>query len=221
MVYMDLDNSKPSINMLLSGSVIFIAQGFMVISSKFTGDYSPLWGRKPIALIGFFSLPLRCLFLIILLWIEESLNSSQGNNTSNPLLKGLILSTQLIDAMGMGIVDTVYILVASDISAQSGRFSLLIGITSAAGCLGGTISSYIGQSMAHDVGLISAIALIGIVSLVPAFLYLTCMPETLPDYAKYGAKKGQYFGWLKRGHQSTPPDPNMNNVEPARSFELV
>lgn len=194
---MELENDKPEVRFLLSGSVVFIAQGFMTLSSKFTGDYSPIWGRKPLALIGLFCLPVRCALLAVLFYFKGL------SNDNNPYLEGLILSTQLVDAVGMGIIDTIYILVASDISAKSGRFSLVIGCTSAAASLGGTLSIYIGNSMANDVGLMSAFTLIGGLSLVPAFLYMSCIPETLQDYEKYG-KRRRVFGWLKKTNDNSP-----------------
>jgi len=215
MYSLDVGSNRTRTRFLLSGSVVVIAQGFMVLSSKFAGDYTPLWGRKQLMVVGLFSLPLRCALLVLLLYIKESI----GSNSS--VLEALILSTQLIDAIGMGIVDTIYILVASDVSAKSGRFSLVIGCTTAAASLGGTLSSYIGQSMAHDVGMMSAFGLIGLISLVPAFLYLTCMPETLPDYAKYSQKR-KYFGWLKKvDHTNNNSSRQRPGVGTQPTLELV
>lgn len=206
-----LENDKLEVRFLLSGSVVFIAQGFMTLSSKFTGDYSPIWGRKPLALIGLFCLPLRCALLAVLFYFKQFYNH-------NPYLEGLVLSTQLIDAVGMGIIDTIYILVASDITAKTGRFSLVIGVTSAAASLGGVLSIYIGNSMANDVGLMSTFILIGTLSLVPAFLYMSCIPETLQDYEKYG-KRRRVFGWLKKSNIELP----KKAASPVKtmSFEIV
>jgi len=165
---------------LLSGLCIFIAQLFMMFFAKICGDHSPVWGRKNLFLLGLFSLPLRCLLLVTFLEIKKSLQTSAGEN----LLKALILSTQLLDAVGAGIFGTLYILVTNDISEGTGRFSLMLGITTSAMCLGGTVSGYVGQALAQDYGYNSALRILGIVALLPAFLYFFFMPETLPEYAR-------------------------------------
>jgi len=72
-----------------------------------------------------------------------------------------------------------YILVTSDISAGTGRFSLTLGMTSAAMSIGGTVSGYLGQALAQDRGYQQAFLILGFMSCVPAFVYLIVMPETL------------------------------------------
>jgi hypothetical protein len=171
--------------MLLSGLCIFIAQGFMAFFAKLCGDYSPIWGRKTLMLVGLISLPIRCLMLTGLVTIEDSVETERGNQ----ILKTLILSTQLLDSIGAGIVGTLQILVTADISGGTGRFSLLLGVTTAAMCLGATISGYLGQALAQDYGYHYAFAALGVISLMPFFLYAFYMPETLPEDARSQPKK--------------------------------
>mmetsp|Transcript_23876 Transcript_23876/g.34926 ORF Transcript_23876/g.34926 Transcript_23876/m.34926 type:complete len:509 (-) Transcript_23876:230-1756(-) len=171
-----------SSGILLSGMCIILAQLFMVVSAKVCGDYSALYGRKILFLIGLFSVSVRCLIIVGLLALE--------GDDSGGFLQVLILSTQILDGVGAGVFGTMYILVTSDISGGTGRFSLTLGITTAAASIGGTISGYLGEMLAEDFGYSAAFTILGIMSLVPACLYLFFMPETLPAYASAGDPSG-------------------------------
>ena len=166
------DNQR--VGFLLSGMCIIVAQIFMVGSAKICGDYSGRWGRKTLFLIGMFSVPLRCLILYGLIGIKNNFEEDV------PLaLEIIILSTQILDGVGAGVFGTMYILVTSDIAAGTGRFSLTLGITSAAMSIGGTVSGYLGQALAQDLGYQTAFMMLCILSLVPALTYTVLMPETL------------------------------------------
>ena len=172
-----IGGDKPRVGFLLSGMCIIVAQIFMVGSAKVCGDYSGRWGRKKLFLIGMFSVPLRCLILYGLTGIK---NSIEAGGRGVPLaLEIVILSTQILDGVGAGVFGTMYILVTSDIAAGTGRFSLTLGITSAAMSIGGTVSGYLGQALAEDLGYQTAFMLLCILSLVPALAYTILMPETL------------------------------------------
>ena len=167
-------------HLLMSGLCIMIAQTFMMFFAKISGDYSPIWGRKGLFLVALFSLPVRCGILVVLLTLKPNIITPTGIK----ILNGFMLSTQVLDAVGAGISGTLYIIVTNDISGGTGRFSLMMGVTSGAMCLGCTISGYIGQALAEDYGYRAAILILGLISLLPAFLYLFFMPETLPKYVK-------------------------------------
>jgi MFS family permease len=157
---------------LLSGLCIIVAQVFMVLSAKICGDFSGKYGRKNLFLIGLFSVPIRCLILTLLLGIV-------GDEEASSFMHILILSTQILDGVGAGVFGTMYILVTSDISKGSGRFSLTLGLTTAAMSIGGTVSGYLGQALAQDIGYRQAFIILGTMALVPAVSYLLFMPETL------------------------------------------
>ena len=175
----------PQSGVLLSGLCIVIGQGFMTIFAKICGDYSHVWGRKRLFLLGLFSLPVRCVLLSLMASAEENILSTAGQD----VLKILFLLTQLLDSVGAGIFGTLYILVTNDISGGTGRFSLMMGVTTGAMCLGGTVSGWVGQALAQDFGYEVAFSALGLLSFIPAFMYLFLMPETLPDYAKPKPKK--------------------------------
>ena len=158
---------------LMSGLCIIVAQIFMVGSAKVCGDYSGLYGRKTLFLVGLFSVPIRCLILVFLTAIKN------GMDETPMLLQVVILSTQILDGVGAGIFGTMYILVTSDVSAGTGRFSLTLGVTTAAMSIGGTVSGYLGQALAQDLGYERAFVILGFMALVPALSYMFFMPETL------------------------------------------
>ena len=81
----------------------------------------------------------------------------------------------------------MYILVTSDISGGTGRFSMTLGMTTAAMSIGGTVSGYLGQAIAQDMGYRTAFIVLGFMSAVPALLYLFFMPETLPAHVREDA----------------------------------
>jgi MFS family permease len=150
----------------------------MVMSAKICGKYSAIHGRKALFLIGLFTVPIRCLLLfgMLILW-EDSIQSSL-------LIQIVILSTQILDGIGAGTFGTMYILVTSDISGGTGRFSLILGMTTAAMSIGGTVSGYLGEALAEDLGYKPTFFILAVMSAVPALIYLVFMPETLPDMAK-------------------------------------
>jgi Major Facilitator Superfamily len=180
LVMQSLALRDPQAGILLSGLCIVLAQACMSYFAKLCGDYSPIWGRKNLFLIGLASLTLRCFLLAGLVSAEIVM---EDEDTAN-LLKVLILSTQLLDAVGAGIIGCLQILVTNDIAGGTGRFSLILGVTTGSMCLGGTVSGYFGQAMAQDYGYPFAFTALGIMSLVPLVMYAFFMPETLPDYAR-------------------------------------
>uniref|UniRef100_A0A6U2HCZ6 Major facilitator superfamily (MFS) profile domain-containing protein n=1 Tax=Pseudictyota dubia TaxID=2749911 RepID=A0A6U2HCZ6_9STRA len=163
---------------VMSCLCIIISQGVMIGSAHICGKYSGKYGRKPLFLIGFFSTPIRCLILTYLVHMRDQVAEA-------PLyLQLLILSTQVFDGVGAGVFGTMYILVTSDISAGTGRFSLILGITTAAASIGATVSGYVGEALAQDLGYTEAFFILSFTALAPALLYLVGMPETLPSLAK-------------------------------------
>lgn len=161
------------IGILMSGLCIIVAQIFMVVSAKICGDYSGIWGRKTLFLVGLFSVPVRCLILYILTGIKNA------QEETSVFLQVIILSTQILDGVGAGVFGTMYILVTSDISAGTGRFSLTLGLTTAAMSIGGTASGYFGQALAQDHGYQNAFMILGFMACIPGVGYLIFMPETL------------------------------------------
>jgi MFS family permease len=194
LVMQSLALQDPQGGILLSGLCILVAQSFMAFFAKLCGDYSPKWGRKGLSLVGLASLTVRCFLLTLLLTTQENVESLLSENVT----KALILSTQLLDSVGAGIFGTLHILITNDISGGTGRFSLMLGVTTGAMCLGGTVSGYIGQAIAQDYGYPFAFTCLGMMSLIPFFMFVFWMPETLPDYVKPKRRRRRLITMLKK-----------------------
>jgi MFS family permease len=196
---------------LLSGLCIIVAQIFMVLSAKVCGTYSGKHGRKPLFLIGLLSVPVRCLLLTLLLRIRGE------DNKDSVLMNCFILSTQVLDGVGAGVFGTMYILVTSDISGGTGRFSMTLGLTTAAMSIGGTVSGYLGEALAQDLGYEQAYFILMFLSMIPAAVYLFFMPETLPALVKAKAAGFGHMESLAEGdeedhHDTEPKDTSYNQL---------
>ncbi|KAL7579539.1 hypothetical protein ACA910_007914 [Epithemia clementina (nom. ined.)] len=183
LVMQSLSVGDARFSMLLSSLCIVIAQGCMAYFAKFCGDYSPYWGRKKLMLAGLISLSIRCFLLTGLVSVQNTILRVSDNDIVPWWLKSLILSTQFLDSLGAGIVGTLQVLVTADISGGTGRFSLMMGVTSAAMCLGATVSGYLGPYLAFEYGYPFAFSTLGVLSLIPFLSYLLIMPETMPQQA--------------------------------------
>lgn len=190
---------------LYSGLCIIVAQFCMVISAKVCGTYSGMYGRKGIFMIGLFSVPLRCLILTGLLQLKENIGGSFGLNL-------VILSTQILDGVGAGVFGTMYILVTSDIAGGTGRFSMALGSTTAAASIGGTVSGYLGEALAQDLGYQEAYSILMLLSLVPAFLYFFAMPETLPELANGDKEHDTNTGAIEDGNEGQVATSSYNQM---------
>jgi len=165
---------------LLSGFCVIVAQAGMVVTANFCGKYAGIIGRKPLFLMGLLALTVRCFILSMLLTFSG--DTGVGDNNAGGaigLYDCLILSTQILDGVGAGVFGTMYVLVTSDLAAGTGRFNFTLGLTSAAWSIGGTISGLSGQILAADFGYLKAFEILGVFSLIPVFLYIFAMPETL------------------------------------------
>ena len=160
---------------LMSGCCIAVAQVFMEFSAEFCGQFSEVYGRKAIFITGICTLCLRCVVLAVLLTLKED------NELPWLTLNLIILSTQIFDGIGAGIFNTMYILVTSDLSIGTGRFSWMLGLTTAAVSLGATVSGYLGQALAEDRGYLYAFICLSFISLIPVLLYALGVPETFLD----------------------------------------
>jgi len=209
--------------LLMSGLCIIIAQIFMAGFAKICGEYSPVWGRKGLFMLGLFSLPVRCFSLYFL--TMELGNLSDPTSPSGMFLKALIIGTQFLDAVGAGITGTLYVLVTNDISGGTGRFSLMFGITTCSMCLGCTVSGYVGQELALFYGYPLAFRILGYISLFPLLLYWFFMPETLPDYARTKKRKLNGFSLRKGNDNESPssmaPEPSSDRIRQTAGISRV
>lgn len=212
---------------LLSGLCILIAQFCMSFIARWSGDRSAKMGRKPLVLLGFTALTIRCFLLTALVsaedWFEDYFDKSSLATQGTTVLKGLVVATQFLDSLGAGVLGTLQILVTSDIAEGSGRFSFLMGITTSAVCFGATVSGYLGQAIAQDYGYEWAFTALGVISLIPLVLYSLVMPETLPDFTPAKIQRRQRFRdwWKKNFRRKQQEPPTVSGMAGQGRLELV
>ena len=61
---------------------------------------------------------------------------------------------------------------------------MTLGVTTAAMSIGGTVSGYLGEALAEDLGYKEAYFILMFLAMIPALGYLFFMPETLPALVK-------------------------------------
>ena len=154
-----------------------------------------MYVRKGLFLIGILSVPVRCAILTTLLHLKT-------NGYGGEIYDYLILSTQVLDGVGAGVFGTMYVLVTSDISGGTGRFSLTLGLTTAAMSIGGTVSGYLGQAIAEDLGYRQAFMILGCMSMIPAILYFFFMPETLSDKEAEEGRAAKKMAGIAEGEEN-------------------
>jgi len=94
---------------LVAGAIV-TAQLTMAVAT-YAGDKLTLCGvgRKPILLVGLASLPVRCALII---WLKDSGDAA-------------LLSTQMLDGLGGGLIGLIHPYLVADITFGTGRFNVL------------------------------------------------------------------------------------------------
>jgi len=150
---------------LIAGAIV-IAQLTMSIATVVGGKLTTSgMGRKPLFLLGLISLPIRC--LLIVYWKDAA--------------KGFLLSTQVMDGIGGGLLDLIHPFLIADITYGTGRFNVLMGLTVSFKGLGATLSNFLGQMAVEYFGHAASIMGSFVISLLPIVLFHVFMPETLGD----------------------------------------
>jgi MFS family permease len=120
-------------------------------------------GRRPLLIIAFAAVPLRCLLCA---------------SFDNP---SWLLGVQLLDGVGAGMYDTLLPLVLADLMRGTGRYSLARGVLGMIQGIGGSTgqgaAGFIVASLGYSTGFLalSAVAIAGLLLIVFA------MPETRPS----------------------------------------
>jgi MFS family permease len=137
-------------------------------------------GRRPLLIVAFAAVPLRCLLCA---------------STDNP---GWLLGIQALDGVGAGMFDALLPLVLADMMRGAGRYSLARGVLSMIQGIGGSTgqgaAGFIVASFGYAAGFLglSAIALAALVLIVFG------MPETKPMQRNQGEPAAEGVGVEKR-----------------------
>lgn len=139
---------------------IIVAQFCMVPSALWASRYAASWGRKPVFLIGFASLPLRALLFA---------------STTNPYV---LIAAQVLDGIGAGIYGVLGVVIAADLTRGTGRFNIVQGIVATGLGIGAGLSNlligFVVKSWGYDAGFLT----LAVISVAAILFFSSLMPET-------------------------------------------
>jgi MFS family permease len=148
---------------VLVAACIIAPQIIVAAISPAVGQLAQTWGRRPVLLIGFATLPLRGGLLAL---------------TNDPYM---VVAVQALDGISGAVMGVLVPLTLADIARGTGRFNLAQGIVGSATGIGATLSTIGAGYLADRFGVTSAfwgLAGMGVLALV---LLIAMMPETRPS----------------------------------------
>ena len=168
-------------NFLLSSMCIVLAQGMMVFVASKCGACDVI-GRKFLFSLAIVILTFRCFILSFLVsalhsTIEQQAAEDDGEN-SNIFLKLLVLSMSLWDGAAVGIFNVIFIVITGDLAQGTGRFPFFVGVAATAVTLGGSVSGFVGEYLAEEIGYSKTFGAMGCVSTVILIVFVTFFEDT-------------------------------------------
>jgi predicted MFS family arabinose efflux permease len=154
---------------VLIAACIVVPQLFVALVSPEVGRRAQKWGRRPLLLIGFATLPIRGLLFAVV---------------HDP---SVLVMVQLLDGVSAAVFGVLVPLTVADVTRGSGHFNLALGITGTAVGLGAAFSTTLGGYLTDRFG--SEVAFLGLGAI--AALGFACvwalMPETRPPEERRAA----------------------------------
>jgi MFS family permease len=139
---------------------IIVAQFCMVPSALFASKFAASWGRKPVFLIGFASLPLRAILFSL---------------TDNPYA---LIAAQILDGVGAGIYGVLGVVIAADLTRGSGRFNVVQGIVATGLGIGAGLSNMLIGFIVKFAGYNAGFMTLAGISIAALTFFWLFMPET-------------------------------------------
>jgi len=147
---------------LLIASFVIVPQMLVALASPLVGRLAERIGRRPILVVGFASLPLRAaLFALV----------------DNPYL---LVPVQLLEGVAAAVFGVMLPLVTADLTRESGRYTLSLGVFGLAGTLGAALSTTVAGLVATGWGVPAAFWTLATAGVMALGLVLFAMPETRP-----------------------------------------
>jgi MFS family permease len=121
------------------------------------------WGRRPVFLLGFATLPLRGVLLAL---------------TNDPYM---VVAVQTLDGISGAVMGVLVPLALADIARGTGRFNLAQGIVGSATGIGATLSTVGAGYLADRFGVPSAFWGLAGMGVLALLLLFAMLPETRPS----------------------------------------
>ncbi len=147
---------------LIIAACIVVPQLLVAALAPWVGMQAQSWGRRPLLLIGFASLPIRGILFA---------------SVSNP---SLLLVVQLLDGVTAAVFSVMVPLVVADLTRGTGHFNLGLGILGTSTGIGASLSSTLAGYMSDHFGSSSAFATLAAIAFVGLVVLWLLMPETRP-----------------------------------------
>jgi MFS family permease len=151
---------------LIVAALIILPQAVVALSAPWVGRQARSWGRRPLLIIGFGTLPIRALLFA---FFEDPL---------------FLIGFQLLDGISGAIIGVLTALVTADITHGSGRFNLAQGIIGTASGIGAALSTAVFGLIAANFGHTTTFLSMAAVALLGASIMWLLMPETRPSTEK-------------------------------------
>jgi MFS family permease len=151
---------------LIVAALIILPQIVVALSAPWVGRQARSWGRRPLLIIGFGTLPIRALLFA---FFEDPL---------------FLIGFQLLDGISGAIIGVLTALVTADITHGSGRFNLAQGIIGTASGIGAALSTAVFGLIAANFGHTTTFLSMAAVALLGASIMWLLMPETRPSTEK-------------------------------------
>lgn len=151
---------------LIVAALIILPQIVVALSAPWVGRQARSWGRRPLLLIGFGTLPIRA--LLFAFFADPS----------------FLVGFQLLDGISGAIIGVLTALVTADITHGSGRFNLAQGIIGTAAGIGAALSTAVFGLIAANFGRTTTFLSMAAVALLGASIMWLLMPETRPSTEK-------------------------------------
>jgi len=145
---------------LIIAACIVGPQLITALLSPWAGWAADVWGRRPILLLGFSSLPIRGILLAC---------------AADPYL---IIAIQLFDGFSAAAFGVLFPLIVADVTRETGHYTTSLGLVGLAIGGGATLSTTIAGLVADHVGVGAAFLSLAAVGLCATALVWTMMPET-------------------------------------------
>ena len=148
---------------LIVGACIVVPQIVVALLSPWVGDRAERWGRRPVMVFGWASLALRGVLIAIMpnAW--------------------LLIALQALSGVSGAVFGVMFPLISADLTVQSGRFNLCMGVLGLAVFVGASLSTSLAGWTADQFGDTVAFLALALAGLAGTLMCRFVMPETRPD----------------------------------------
>jgi MFS family permease len=148
---------------LVIAACILVPQLMVALLSPLAGRAADRWGRRWVLMAGFYALPARAVLLAVV---------------TDP---HWIVPVQALDGLGGAALGVMTPLIAADLSGETGRFNLRMGIIGLAGGVAATVSYTVAGAIATNLGTPTAFIALELTGICAVLTVALAMPETRPS----------------------------------------